>query len=83
MDEAKLRTVAQLQEFLDATQEVTFTGAPGEGDQQRYVGPAQNLAEWSDAPSKNLHLYVVVLCILILHTTTGIYHDLHHHHANF
>ena len=36
MDEAKLRTVAQLQEFLDATQEVTFTGAPGEGDQQRY-----------------------------------------------
>ena len=37
MDEAKLRTVAQLQEFLDATQEVTFTGAPGEGDQQRSV----------------------------------------------
>lgn len=36
MDEAKLRTVAQLQEFLDATQEVTFTGAPGESDQQRY-----------------------------------------------
>lgn len=36
MDEAKLRTVAQLREFLDATQEVTFTGAPGEGDQQRY-----------------------------------------------
>ena len=36
MDEAKLRTVAQLQEFLDATQEVIFTGAPGEGDQQRY-----------------------------------------------
>lgn len=36
MDEAKLRTVAQLQEFLDATQEVTFTGAPGQSDQQRY-----------------------------------------------
>ena len=36
MDEAKLRTVAQLQEFLDATQEIKFTGAPGEGDQQRY-----------------------------------------------
>ena len=33
MDEAKLRTVAQLQEFLDATQEVTFTGAPGEATQ--------------------------------------------------
>ena len=36
MDEAKLRTVAQLQEFLNATQEVKFTGAPGEGDHQRY-----------------------------------------------
>lgn len=36
MDEAKLRTVAQLQEFLDVTQDVTFTGAPGESDQQRY-----------------------------------------------
>ncbi len=36
MDEAKLRTVAQLQEFLDATREVTFTGAPGEDDQQSY-----------------------------------------------
>ena len=36
MDEAKLRTVAQLQEFLDATQEIKFTGAPGESDQQRY-----------------------------------------------
>jgi hypothetical protein len=36
MDEAKLRTVAQLQEFLDATREIKFTGAPGEGDQQRY-----------------------------------------------
>jgi hypothetical protein len=32
MDEAKLRTVAQLQEFLNATQEINFTGAPGDGD---------------------------------------------------
>lgn len=36
MDEAKLRTVAQFQEFLDATQAFKFTGAPGECDQQRY-----------------------------------------------
>ena len=36
MDEAKLRTVAQLQEFLNATQEINFTGAPGDGDHQRY-----------------------------------------------
>src|SRR5450830_828037 len=36
MDEAKLRTIAQLQEFLDATQEISFTGAPGDSDHQRY-----------------------------------------------
>lgn len=36
MDEAKLRTVAQLQEFLNATQEVKFTGVSGQDDQQRY-----------------------------------------------
>jgi hypothetical protein len=35
MDEAKLRTIAQLQEFLDATQEIKFTGAPGDSDHQR------------------------------------------------
>lgn len=36
MDEAKLRTIAQLLEFLDATQEVSFTGTPGNSDSQRY-----------------------------------------------
>jgi hypothetical protein len=38
MDEAKLRTVAQLREFLNATQEVKFTVASGQDDQQRYEG---------------------------------------------
>jgi hypothetical protein len=33
MEEAKLGAVAQVQEYLDATQEVTFTGAPGQSDQ--------------------------------------------------
>ncbi len=37
MDETKLRTIAQLQEFLAATPEVTFTGAAGDGDAQRYA----------------------------------------------
>ncbi len=32
MDETKLRTIAQLQEFLDATSEVKFTGTAGDGD---------------------------------------------------
>jgi hypothetical protein len=38
MDETKLRTIAQLQEFLDATPEVTFTLAAGAGagDAERY-----------------------------------------------
>jgi len=46
MDEAKLRTVAQLQEFLNATQEINFTGAPGDGDHQRKNrGPA--FLSWS------------------------------------
>lgn len=36
MDEVKLRTIAQLQEFLDATQEISFTGAPDNNDHQRY-----------------------------------------------
>ena len=36
MDEAKLRSIAQLQQFLNATQEISFTSAPGGGDQQRY-----------------------------------------------
>ncbi len=36
MDESRLRTIAQLQEFLDATPEVSFTGAAGEDDTQRY-----------------------------------------------
>jgi len=36
MDETKLRTIAQLQEFLDATPEVKFTLTAGAGDAQRY-----------------------------------------------
>ncbi|WP_157979168.1 hypothetical protein [Rhodoferax ferrireducens] len=36
MDEAKLRTIAQLLEFLDANQEIKFTGALGDSDHQRY-----------------------------------------------
>lgn len=36
MDETKLRTIAQLQEFLAATPEVKFTLAAGAGDTERY-----------------------------------------------
>jgi len=37
MDETKLRTIAQLQEFLAATPEVSFTAAAGDDDRQRYA----------------------------------------------
>jgi hypothetical protein len=36
MDEAQLLTIAQLQEFLDVTPEVSFSGAAGGADTQRY-----------------------------------------------
>ena len=36
MGEAKLRTIAQLQEFLNATQEVIFSSTLGHSDAQRY-----------------------------------------------
>jgi hypothetical protein len=35
MDEAKLRTIAQLQELLDATLKISFTGTPGNNNSQR------------------------------------------------
>ncbi len=47
MDEAKLRTIAQLQEFLNATQEISFTGAPGDSDQQRYEHISRVLKRFS------------------------------------
>ena len=37
MDETKLRTIAQLQEFLAATPEVIFTGTFGDSDTERYA----------------------------------------------
>ncbi len=36
MNESQLRTIAQLQDFLDATPDVSFTAAAGDGDAQRY-----------------------------------------------
>ncbi len=35
MDETKLRTIVQLQEFLNATPEVSFSVAAGDGDAQQ------------------------------------------------
>ncbi len=52
MDETKLRTIAQLQEFLDATQEVSFTGTAGDGDAQRYAHISRVLRRF-DYPQRN------------------------------
>lgn len=49
MDEVKLRTIAQLQEFLNATQEISFTGAPGDSDAQRYEHIGRVLKRFSYA----------------------------------
>lgn len=37
MDESKLRTIAQIEEFLKATQEVNFSGVGGMADDDRYA----------------------------------------------
>jgi len=37
MNEAKLRMIAQLQDFLNATPEVSFSGIGEKGDNERYA----------------------------------------------
>ncbi len=63
MDETKLRTIAQLQEFLDATPEVSFTGAAGEDDTQRYEHISRVLKRF-DYPQRNKRERGVVLAYL-------------------
>ena len=63
MDETKLRTIAQLQEFLDATPEVSFTGAAGEDDTQRYEHISRVLKRF-DYPRRKKSERGVVLAYL-------------------
>ena len=56
MDETKLRTIAQLQEFLDATPVVKFTLAAGAGDAERYEHISRVLKRF-DYPSPSLSLF--------------------------
>ncbi len=63
MDETKLRTIAQLQEFLDATPEVSFTGTAGDGDAQRYEHISRVLRRF-DYPQRNKRERGVVLAYL-------------------
>jgi len=63
MDETKLRTIAQLQEFLDATPEVSFTGTGGDGDTQRYEHISRVLRRF-DYPQRGKRERGVVLAYL-------------------
>ncbi len=63
MDETKLRTIAQLQEFLDATPEVSFTGTVGDGDTQRYEHISRVLKRF-DHPQRSRRERGVVLAYL-------------------
>ena len=63
MDETKLRSIAQLQEFLDATPEVSFTGAMGNDDTQRYEHISRVLRRF-DYPQRSKSERGVVLAYL-------------------
>ncbi len=63
MDETKLCTIAQLQEFLDATPEVSFSGAVGGGDTQRYEHISRVLRRF-DYPQRGKRERGVVLAYL-------------------
>ena len=65
MDETRLRTIEQLQEFLTATPEVAFTAPPvgNAADNQRYEHICRVLARF-DYPRRNKHERGVVLAYL-------------------
>ena len=70
MDETRLRTIEQLQQFLNATPEVAFTApkAGGAADNQRYEQISRVLARF-DYPRRNKRERGVVLAYL--RRTTG------------
>ncbi len=63
MNETKLRTLAQRQGFLDATPEVSFSGAAGDGDAQRYAHISRVLRRF-DYPQRGKRERGVVLAYL-------------------
>ncbi|MDZ7812259.1 MAG: integrase, partial [Ideonella sp.] len=63
MDETKLRTIHQLQDFVDATPEVKFTNAAGDDDSERYANVGRVLKRF-DYPRRNKSERGVVLAYL-------------------
>ena len=60
INETKLRTIAQLQEFLDATPEVSFTGTAGDGDTRRYQHISRVLKRFDHPPRSKRERGVVL-----------------------
>ncbi len=60
MDETKLRSIAQLQEFLDAPPEISFTGVTAGDDTQRYEHISRVLERF-DYPQRDKRERGVVL----------------------
>ncbi|HOE44084.1 MAG TPA: hypothetical protein PLB25_21000 [Rhodoferax sp.] len=63
MNETKLRTIAQLQDFLKATPEVSFSGTGEKGDSERYDHISRVLKRF-DYPHRKKHDRGVVMAYL-------------------
>ena len=63
MNETKLRTIAQLQDFLKATPEVSFSGIDEKGDSERYAHISRVLKRF-DYPHRKKHERGVMLAYL-------------------
>jgi transposase InsO family protein len=63
MNDAKLRTIAQLQDFVKATPEVSFSGIGHKGDNERYEHISRVLKRF-DYPHRTKHERGVVLAYL-------------------
>jgi hypothetical protein len=68
MNETKLRTIAQLQEFLDATAEVKFSAAAEQSDEERYEHISNVLKRFEGAKRSKAERGVI---LAYLRRTTG------------
>ena len=68
MNETKLRTIAQLQEFLDATAEVKFSAAAEQSDKERYEHISNVLKRFEGAKRSKAERGVI---LAYLRRTTG------------
>jgi hypothetical protein len=60
MNETKLRTIAQLQDFLKATPEISFSGIGEKDDAERYAHISRVLKRFDDPRRKKKRAWVVL-----------------------